>query len=80
MNPFLSDLYERRLNNDIGGIGVRSIELMGGRVIEPTAFEPDPQTCRDEHYYNAATNTLYKRIVVRKEFGILAAYWQRISS
>lgn len=80
MNEFLEDLYNRRLNNDIGGVGVRSVELYGGHVIEPTAFEPDPVTSRDEYYYNANTNALYKRIVVRKEFAVLAAYWQRVSS
>lgn len=80
MNDFLVDLYNRRLNDEIGGISVRTVELYGGVVVEPTAFEPDPVTSRDEYYYNAVTNALYKRIVTRRETGIVSAYWQRVSA
>ena len=80
MNEFLADLYNRRLNNDVGGQGLRIVEPYGGTVLEPTAFEPDPCTCRDDYYYNAISNTLFKRIVVRREYAILSAFWQRISS
>jgi hypothetical protein len=80
MNDFLVDLFSRRLNDEIGGLGVRTVELYGGMVIEPTAFEPDPTTYRDEYYYNAISNALFKKIIVRKEFSILSAYWQRVSA
>jgi hypothetical protein len=80
MNDFLVDLFSRRLNEEIGGLGVRTVELYGGMVIEPTAFEPDPTTYRDEYYYNAISNALFKKIIVRKEFSILSAYWQRVSA
>ena len=80
MNDFLVDLFNRRLNDEIGGQGVRTVELYGGMVIEPTAFEPDPTTHRDEYYYNAVSNALYKKIIVRKEYSILSAYWQRVSA
>lgn len=79
MNDFLAELYNRRLNDDIGDIPTRTVERYGGTIIEPTAFEPDPVTSRDEYYYNAITNALYKRIVVRKEYAILSAYWQKVS-
>jgi hypothetical protein len=80
MNDFLVDLFSRRLNDEIGGLGVRTVELYGGMVIEPTAFEPDPTTYRDEYYYNAISNALFKKIIVRREFSILSAYWQRVSA
>jgi hypothetical protein len=80
MNDFLVDLFSRRLNEEIGGLGVRTVELYGGMVIEPTAFEPDPTTYRDEYYYNAISNALFKKIIVRREFSILSAYWQRVSA
>ena len=80
MNDFITDLFSRRLNDEIGGLGVRTVELYGGMVIEPTAFEPDPTTFRGEYYYNATSNALFKKIVVRKEFTVLSAYWQRVSA
>jgi hypothetical protein len=80
MNDFLVDLFSRRLNDEIGGLGVRTVELYGGMIIEPTAFEPDPTTYRDEYYYNAISNALFKKIIVRKEFSVLSAYWQRVSA
>ncbi len=79
MEAFLADLYNRRLNNDLGGIGVRTVEGYGGAIVEPTAFEPDPTTYRDEYYYNAVTNALYKKIIVRREYAVLSAYWQKVT-
>jgi len=40
------------------------IELIGGKVITYTAFEPDPNTHRDEFYYNVLENVLYKKIKI----------------
>jgi len=80
MNDFITDLFSRRLNDEIGGLGVRAVELYGGMIIEPTAFEPDPTTYRGEYYYNAISNALFKKIMVRKEYTVLSAYWQRVSA
>jgi hypothetical protein len=57
----------------------RFMELIGAEIVEPTAFEPDPATHRGEYYYNAITNTLYRKIVDREEPGIIVAHWQQIS-
>lgn len=48
--------------------------------MEPTAFEPDAATHRNDYYYNAVTNILYKKIITRKYRGTIAAYWQKISN
>lgn len=76
---FLSDLIQRR-NGGIGQDTIRFVELDGGIIIEPTAFEPDPATCRESHYYNASTNILYKKVITREGPGITVAYWQKISN
>jgi hypothetical protein len=76
---FLEDLFARRGNPKHGTGQFWLIEKNGGKLIIPTAFEPDPVTCRDNYYYNAATNALYKRIVTRRERGILTAHWQKVS-
>ena len=31
----------------------------GVKMVDVTAFEPDPNTFRDNYYYNAVHNTLY---------------------
>jgi hypothetical protein len=77
---FLYDLIRRRGNSTIGGDTARFVELDGGTIIEPTAFEPDASTCRESHYYNVMTNVLYKKVVTRKEPGIVVAYWQKVSN
>jgi len=76
---FLDDLIARRGLRKGGFNNIRFVELDGGRIIEPTAFEPDPNTYRGEYYYNAVTNTLYRKIVTRREPGIVVAHWQKIS-
>lgn len=55
------------------------VELFGGEVIEPTAFEPDAATHRSDFYYNAVTNVLYRRVITRQEPGIIVAHWQKAS-
>lgn len=77
---FLLDLGQRRGNRTIGHEAIRFVELDGGVIIEPTAFEPDASTHRDSHYYNAMTNVLYKKVITRKEPGIVVAYWQKVSN
>ena len=61
---FLSDLLGRRDTSRLGDNGFVYLKLVGGEVVEPTAFEPDPNTHRSQYYYNAKTNTLYKKIKV----------------
>lgn len=79
MNTFIEDLLSRRGLKYGGFNNIRVVELDGGRIIEPTAFEPDPSTYRGEYYYNAVTNTLYRKIVIRKEPGITVAHWKKVS-
>lgn len=76
---FLTDLTTRRGRPTPGYNPVWFIELHGGTIIEPTAFEPDPATHRSDYYYNAGTNVLYKKIVSRREPGIVVAHWQPAS-
>jgi hypothetical protein len=75
----LDDLASRRGLVTGGFDSARYLELSGATIIEPTAFEPDPSTYRGTHYYNAVTNTLYKKIVTRKQPGIVVAHWQKVS-
>jgi hypothetical protein len=57
------------------------LELNGATVIEPTKFEPDPNTYRGDYYYNTTTNRLYKKIVSRrdKKTGVVVAHWKGVS-
>lgn len=73
---FLEDLINRRGKPTEGYSSVWPIELVGGTIIEPTAFEPDPKTYRGEYYYNANANVLYKKIISKNS---THAYWQKIS-
>jgi hypothetical protein len=76
---FLSDLSARRGRPAVGHNSIWFLERRGATIIEPTAFEPDPATHRHDFYYNATTNTLYKKVVTRKERGIVVAHWQKAS-
>jgi len=76
---FVQDLFNRRKSIKGGNNNIRIVELKGGRVIEPTAFEPDARTYRGEYYYNAVSNALYRKIMTKKEHGIIAAHWVKIS-
>lgn len=79
MNAFLTDLLSRRNSRKGGFNNIRAVELNGGSIIEPTAFEPDPNTYRGEYYYNANTNVLYKKIKKTRKDKSIVAFWQRIS-
>lgn len=74
---FLADLLERRGAPGHGHNPAWFVELNGGKVIVPTAFEPDPDTCHEEYYYNANNNTLYKRIITRRR--PTKAFWKKVS-
>jgi hypothetical protein len=76
---WLQDLSERLGIRRVGQDSARFLELNGAIIIEPTAFEPDPATHRESHYYNAMTNTLYRRVVTREEPGVVVAHWQKVS-
>lgn len=76
---FLADLANRRGRPGPGHNPVWFLEKRGGTIVEPTAFEPDPATYRHDFYYNAETNTLYKKVVTRRERGIVVAHWQKAS-
>jgi hypothetical protein len=77
---FLEDLFSRRQQRKVGYQNIRNVELIGGTIIEPMAFEPDPVTHRREYYYNSVTNILYRKVVSREvDNRIVFAYWQKIS-
>jgi hypothetical protein len=60
-SDFIADILNRRNKASIGGDTVWFLELNGATVINPTPFEPDPNTHRQEYYYNSADNIMYKR-------------------
>lgn len=78
-NAFLADLLQRRGKKSIGSDSVWFLELHGARVVQPIAFEPDANTYRGAYYYNAITNTLYRKVVTNNSAGVLKAHWQKIS-
>jgi len=79
-NEFLEDLFARRKQRKIGYQNIRNVELIGGKIIEPTAFEPDPVTYRGEYYYNSVTNVLYRKVITgMSDISVVSAYWQKIS-
>ena len=65
---------------DIKDMSNAIVELVGGEVIEPTAFEPDASTHRNDFYYSTVTNALYRKVVTRNEPGIIVAHWQKVSN
>ena len=78
--PFLDELARFRGRRQYGGQNtVWFVELTGGNIVEPTAFEPDPRTHRSEYYYNSKINTLFKRVWVPRQDGVKVAYWKRVS-
>lgn len=77
--PFLDDLSDRRGRQEVGHNPAWFLEREGAKLIIPTAFEPDPNTYRDDYYYNAITNALYKKIVSRDNNGIKVASWKKTS-
>lgn len=78
---FLTEVQAKRGRKTVGANPYRYVELHGGEIIEPTAFEPDPTTHRNDYYYNSVTNVLYKRVYDRYEpkKGIIVAHWAAIS-
>lgn len=78
---WLLDLLSKKGTTEESFDTVRFVELQKGQVLEPTAFEPDPVSHRNDYYYNAKTNILYKKIIT-KRIGLLItnAHWKRVSN
>lgn len=72
----VSDILGRRRPAGQGGTPLNFLELYGARMVEVTAFEPDPRTYRGEYYYNCSLNRLFRRIVThRRPDGVIKAQW-----
>lgn len=78
-NEFLSDLFSRRGTDRQSIESARLLELYGAVIIEPTAFEPDPNTHRSDFYYNAVNNVLYKKVSTTNG-AISISHWKPIST
>jgi hypothetical protein len=78
---WLLDLLSKKGTTEESFDTVRFVELQKGQVLEPTAFEPDPVSHRNDYYYNAKTNILYKKIITKRT-GLLItnAHWKRVSN
>ena len=77
---FVDDLSARRGTPRVGANSLQlGIERVGGRMVQVIAFEPDPVTFRDDYYYNAQTNALYKKVIVSERDGMVVAFWQQAS-
>ena len=50
---FLADILNRRRLSYSRGDCVWFLEKHGAHIVQPTAFEPDPETHRSDYYYNA---------------------------
>lgn len=74
--PGLEDIINKRnqLVNYAGGNSYWFVERIYGKMVEVTAFEPSPNTCRSNYYYNSAVNALYKKL---KLDGVYV--WKKIS-
>ncbi len=75
---FLADLFARRGTERSNFESARLLELYGAEIIEPTAFEPDPNTHRSDFYYNAVNNVLYKKVTTRNG-EISISHWKPAS-
>lgn len=72
----VEDILSRRGPAVAGGNPFNFLELHGARMVEVTAYEPDPRTYRGEYYYNATLNRLFRRIVThRRPDGVIKAQW-----
>ena len=60
-SEFLADILNRRRLNSDRGDCAWFLEKHGAHIVEPTAFEPDPNTHRSDYYYNAIENALYRK-------------------
>lgn len=58
----LDDLARYRGNPTPGGVALTLVEFIGGKPVQFSNIVPDPNTFRDEYYYNSRQNILYKKI------------------
>jgi hypothetical protein len=75
---FLTDLFDRRTCRGGYEETVQFLRLHGAHVIEPTAYEPDPNTYRHGYYYNAVDNAVYRRVIDYQAPGVTVAHWRRM--
>jgi hypothetical protein len=57
----LESIFSRR-GGGRGGNSHRTVELFDGKMVPTLNNEPDPDTFREDWYYNTRRNKLYKRI------------------
>ncbi len=62
----------------------RFVERVGGEEVPISFYEPDPETARNNYYYNSRRNVLYMRIKVTQTSccphpGQVTFYWKPLS-
>jgi hypothetical protein len=72
---FLTELLTKRGVPSIGGFSYHFLERLGANNIAISFYNIDPLTSRTEHYYNARTNTLYRKKLLSKNYAV----WEQIS-
>jgi hypothetical protein len=74
---FLDELFQKRGLPTVGGLSFQFLyKLNNGSVEVPIYFyNIDPLTSRTEHFYNARTNTLYRRKMLSSNYAI----WEPVS-
>ena len=70
-------------HEDTPGIGYNPIgfvELYDGSIVQTLSKQPDPVTFRNDYYYNARLNELFKKVsAVCHVTGRIDYYWKKIS-
>lgn len=80
MNNTLETINHYRKNILPSSNPHRFIELIGGREVKMLFFEPDPETFRDDFYYNSRRNVLYKKIkAIDPSSNMVDFYWKKSS-
>lgn len=74
MNSFVQDILSRRNLRISGGDSIWYLEAVGANIIEPTAFEPDPNNHRHQYYYNAQDNALYRKKAIGSDTNV----WEKM--
>ena len=73
----VADVIARRGQSTTGYNPHRFVELFGGTVVEAINYEPDPQTYRQEYYYNSRVNQLFKKLKISGDTDFY--YWKSIN-
>ena len=70
----------RRNSESLGYSTYNYLETYGATLVEITPFEPDPLTYRNDYYYNASENVLYKRTITKRLHGVpIIGHWKSVS-